>query len=122
MSDAAAPTFALQLATAADPATLEAWLARGAVGEQELYASGLPLPRELPGVVLVSRWKDAGLVETHNRRDPGDSRRWQYLVIKKRCASNPLGAPGPSAAATATPQRGRATYHRADHCVATASA
>lgn len=85
----AGETFTLVLASAAEPATLEAWLASAPPRGRAVYASGLDLPRAAPGVALVRRWQEAGLVELFRQRDPADQRRWQFLVEKAG-----VGVPG----------------------------
>lgn len=80
---AAGERFRLLLAEAAAVEDLRAWLADAAEGGQAVYASGLVLPRDAAGVVLVGQWLAAGLVTTHQRRDPHDARRWQFLVAKR---------------------------------------
>lgn len=108
---ATAPKPALQLATAAEPAALEAWLAGAVAGAQAVYASGPDLPRGAAGVVLVTRWVAEGRVIALSRRDRADPNRFLFLVqsVSKGCASPPVSASGPSRAGTTTPRRGRAT-------------
>lgn len=83
---AAAPqpeTFSFSLALVVPLAELQAWFDGAAPGAMAIYASGFVLPREADSVAQVARWIAAGEVATHQRRDPLDARRWQFLV--KRC-------------------------------------
>lgn len=96
--------FTLVLASAASPPDLEAWLAHAPAGHQAQYAAGIDLPRDLPGVKLVTRWKDAGLVVTTQKRDAGDARRWLFYCEKSALAGK-AAAPGAGGA----PQAARAT-------------
>lgn len=96
--------FSLVLASAASVVDLEAWLTDAGAGHQAQYAAGIDLPRQLPGVQLVSSWRNAGLVVTTQRRDPADGRRWLFLCIKTALASETaaLGTGGTPLAARAT--------------------
>lgn len=127
MIAAAAPTFAVQLASAAEPGELEAWLACSPKS-QAVYASGLELPRNAPGVLLVTRWREQGIVITTQRRDPRDARRWEFIVVRRAenasAPTHPHGAPPPGShpsavppapAGIATPRPGQADRSRADH-------
>lgn len=114
--------FVLQLATAAEPSALQAWLTDAADGARVVYACGLDLPREAAGVVLVSRWIDEGLVRPFRQRDPRDARRWQFLIERTsngRVSLSPR-APASPAASNAPGQGRRGTYSRAGHCAASA--
>ena len=130
-----APTFALQLATAAEPSALQAWLTDASDGARVVYAAGIDLPREAAGVVLVSRWIDEGLVHPFRQRDPHDARRWQFLIERTSrrgptapgCLSTEKGrvslspcAPASPAESNAPGQGRRDTYSRSAHCAATA--
>ena len=95
---ASGETFRLMLGMAAPLAELEAWMASASAGEQAVYASGLDLPRAADGVVLARRWEGEGLVTLAQRRDPDNSRRWQWIMEKARTNSNcPDHPPGKGA-------------------------
>lgn len=79
---AAQQTFHLQLNFAATVAELSTWLAAATPGARAQYASGLDLPADAPGVVLVREWMAAGLVVTFRQRDTADPRRWLFWVEK----------------------------------------
>lgn len=76
----AGETFVLQLATAATPEELAAWMADAAPRARAIYAQGADLPREAAGVKLVQGWIDSGLVVPLTQRDPRDARRFQFMV------------------------------------------
>lgn len=80
MKQAAAPSFTLHLATAAPVEVLEAWLAEARPRERAIYASGIDLPHDAPGVRLVRRWADQGLVTCVRQRHPQDRRCWHFMV------------------------------------------
>lgn len=100
-----ADRFHLVLSFASPAAELEAWIDGAEPGHEVIYASGLLLPRAEQGVVLVTAWKDAGVVETFQRRDPADPRRWQFLCRKtaRPHAPGPGGFPPVAARATRHP-------------------
>lgn len=99
---------AAQLASAADPAALAEWLGRAEPGALAVYASGGDLPRDAAGVLLVRRWVAAQAVTTHQRRDPEDARRIQYLVKKRSGgpAASLLEDESPAPCGQASPQPG----------------
>jgi len=76
-------TFSIALALVVPVADLRGWFDTAAPRERAIYASGIELPRNEAGVVLVREWADAGEVRTFQRRDPLDRRRWQFLI--ERC-------------------------------------
>lgn len=78
----AGESFRLQLAVAAPVAELQAWLADAVPRARAIYASGQDLPRDAEGVVLARAWADQGLVRLFSERDPGDSRRFRWLIEK----------------------------------------
>ena len=91
-------TFRLTLGMAAPVAELEAWMASAVPGEQAVYASGLDLPRDADGVVLARRWGREGRVTLVQRRDPGNARRWQWIMEKAGTITNcPDDPPGTGA-------------------------
>jgi hypothetical protein len=108
-----ADSFSLVLASAASPQSLEEWIAAAPVGHRAQYAAGVALPRELPGVALVTRWKDAGLVLTTQQRDATDGRRWLFYCTKCSTAGDQAGqragSPSPSAARACRFQRASVT-------------
>lgn len=68
--------------TAVPAATLRAWLNGSSPGAQAIYASGADLPRDAESVRLAAQWQTEGLVRLHNRRDPGNPGRLQFLIVK----------------------------------------
>ncbi|MGX7926482.1 hypothetical protein ACWPMX_07900 [Tsuneonella sp. HG094] len=86
MSAALAPAdrerFAVQLASSASEAELQAWFDGATPGKWAVYAAGPMLPADAAGVRLVRGWEAAGLVNLSQQRDPLDVRRWQYVVSK----------------------------------------
>lgn len=103
--------FVLKLSTAAPAADLRAWFEDARPGEPVEYASGIALPREAEGVRLVTRWKDAGLVLTTQKRDPADGRRWLFLV--QRTSIQNADGPPSSVGAVDRPAQG-APAHAVD--------
>ncbi len=75
-------SFSFTLALVVPVPELQAWFDSAAPGDSAIYASGFVLPREAEAVALVQRWIDAGEVRTHQRRDPLDARRWQFIVVR----------------------------------------
>jgi hypothetical protein len=80
---ASVETFSITLALVVPVADLRGWFENAAPRERAIYASGIELPRDEPGVVLVREWAQAEEVRTFQRRDPLDLRRWQFLI--ERC-------------------------------------
>ena len=75
-------SFRLLLAESAAPEELRTWFEDAPSGGTAVYATGIVLPRDSAGVQLVTRWKNAGLVTTHQVRDEDDKRRWRFIVRK----------------------------------------
>lgn len=108
---ARAPQPFFALSSVAPTAELEAWLKAARPGETAIYAAGTDLPREAEGVVLVRGWAARGLVTTNQVRDPGDARRWQFLITKTggQCPRSPEAPIG-----GATPQPVQRVADRSD--------
>lgn len=94
----ASDTFSIRLASAVPASQLQAWYEQAQPGESAVYASGIDLPRECEGVKLVAAWERAGLVQLNQRRDDGERRRWQFLVIRRADPKAPGAKPKRSAA------------------------
>lgn len=80
-------SFSFTLALVVPLAELQAWFDGAAPGAMAIYATGLALPHEDQSVAQVRRWIAAGEVETHQRRDPLDAKRWQFLMKRADTAS-----------------------------------
>jgi hypothetical protein len=80
-------TFTMQLTAAASLEEIERWFAAARPGERAIYASGFTLPREAESVKRVGQWIEQGKVHPVQQRDPHDSRRWQWLVVKAGAVS-----------------------------------
>ncbi len=61
---------------------LEEWFAGATAGVAIIYATARALPREAPGVQLVSRWVEEGRAETTQKRDVRDPSRFNFHVSK----------------------------------------
>jgi hypothetical protein len=90
-------TFSLVINTAAAPDDLRAWLEGARPGDQAVYAAGIDLLRDAPGVALVKQWVSAGLVTAFHQRDPQSPRRWQYLVRRMPAGTPPTAEPAGAA-------------------------
>jgi hypothetical protein len=90
-------TFSLVINTAAAPDDLRAWLEGARPGDQAVYAAGIDLLRDAPGVALVKQWVSAGLVTAFHQRDPQSPRRWQYLVRRMPAGAPPTAEPAGAA-------------------------
>lgn len=82
MTAALRTTDPIEMAAAVDPETLDAWFRSAAPGASAIYASGPDRPRGMPAVKLADDWHQQGLVRLHNRRDPANARRQQFLIVK----------------------------------------
>jgi len=104
---AAAPSFSLTLSFAVPADELRAWLDGAEPGARTVYAHGIDLPRGSEAAVLVGQWVRDGRATTHQRRDPADARRWQFLVEarSRRAWSGPAGARVADAAPGVVPSR-----------------
>lgn len=80
-------TFSFALALVTPVAELEGWFETASPLAKAIYAIGLELPRQEPGVLLVKRWIATGEVRPFQRRDPLDKRRWQFLIERADTAS-----------------------------------
>lgn len=87
-----AETFSLVVNTVASEDRLQAWLGEARPGDRAIYASGLSLLSDAPGLKLIERWEQQGLVHRSGMgRDPDTPRRFNWFVTKGRAAVSGAG-------------------------------
>jgi hypothetical protein len=68
------------------PGILE-WVRKAQAGDCAVYARGETLTR--PVSAMAARMQSQGLVDLTRRRDPGDRRKWQFLIQRRAKAYAP---------------------------------